>query len=56
MPWIHLSDLKYWESIPTEVYNVNSIPDNLLIDPEGTIVARGLRGDALEARLAEIFK
>ena len=56
MPWIHLSDLKYWDSAPHDVYNVNSIPDNLLIDPEGTVVARGLRGEELEARLAEIFK
>ena len=56
MPWIHLSDLKYWQTVATEVYNVNSIPDNLLIDPEGTVVARCLRGDALEAKLAEIFK
>ena len=56
MPWIHLSDLKYWQSLASDVYNVNSIPDNLLIDPEGTVVARGLRGPALEARLAEIFK
>ena len=55
MPWIHLSDLKEWESQVVEVYGVNSIPDNLLIDPEGTIVARGLRGEALEAKLAEIF-
>ena len=56
MPWIHLSDLKYWKSVPNEVYNVNSIPDNLLIDPAGTIVARGLRGKALEAKLAEIYE
>ena len=56
MPWIHLSDLKYWDTRARAVYNVNGIPDNILIDPEGTIVARGLRGDALEARLAEIFK
>ena len=56
MPWIHLSDLKYWQTVASEVYNVNSIPDNLLIDPEGTVVARCLRGDALEAKLAEIFK
>jgi len=55
MPWIHLSDLKYWDTVARGVYNVNGIPDNLLIDPEGTIVARGLRGAALEARLAEIF-
>ena len=56
MPWIHLSDLKYWDTRARAVYNVNGIPDNILIDPEGTIVARGLRGDALEARLAEIFE
>lgn len=55
MPWIHLSDLKEWESKVVEIYSVYSIPDNLLIDPEGTIVARGLRGEALEAKLAEIF-
>ena len=56
MPWIHLSDLKYWKSIASDVYNVNSIPDNLLIDPEGTVVARGLRGSDLEAKLAEVIK
>ena len=56
MPWIHLSDLKYWKSVAADVYNVNSIPDNLLIDPEGTVVARGLRGAALEAKLAEVIK
>ena len=56
MPWIHLSDLKYWQTVASEVYNVNSIPDNLLIDPEGTVVARCLRGEDLEAKLAEIFQ
>ena len=56
MPWIHLSDLKYWKTVASDVYNVNSIPDNLLIDSEGTVVARCLRGEALEAKLAEIFK
>ena len=56
MPWIHLSDLKYWKSIASDVYNVNSIPDNLLIDPEGTVIARGLRGEDLEAKLAEVIK
>ena len=56
MPWIHLSDLKYWQSLASDVYNVNSIPDNLLIDPEGTVVARCLRGTALEEKLAEVIK
>ena len=56
MPWIHLSDIKYWKSLAADVYNVNSIPDNLLIDPDGTVVARGLRGADLEAKLAEVLK
>ncbi|MBQ6762121.1 MAG: AhpC/TSA family protein [Bacteroidales bacterium] len=56
MPWIHLSDLKYWQSVASDVYSVNSIPDNLLIDPEGTVVSRGLRGDDLEAKLAEVMQ
>ncbi len=56
MPWIHLSDLKYWNNAAREVYGVDAIPDNILIDPEGNIVARGLRGQDLEKRLAQIYK
>ena len=52
MPWIHLSDLKYWNNAAAEAYSVNAIPDNLLIDPNGIIVARGLRGSKLEDKLA----
>ena len=55
MPWIHLSDLKSWKTVAAEVYSVNSIPDNLLINPEGIVVARGLRGKALTDKLAEAF-
>ena len=56
MSWIHLSDLRYFHSVAADVYTVNSIPDNLLIDPQGTIVARSLRGADLEEKLAEIFR
>ena len=56
MPWIHLSDLQYWKNAASEVYAVNAIPDNLLIDPDGIVVARGLRGEGLKSRLAEIFE
>ena len=56
MPWIHLSDLKYFHSVAADIYTVNSIPDNLFIDPQGTIVARSLRGADLEEKLAEIFQ
>ncbi|SHL11616.1 TlpA disulfide reductase family protein [Xylanibacter ruminicola] len=55
MPWVHLSDLKFWRTVASEVYSVNSIPDNLLIDPQGKIVARGLRAEGLHAKLKEIF-
>ena len=55
MPWVHLSDLKGWKSIVTDVYKVWSIPDNLLIDPQGKIVARGLREETLHNKLKEIF-
>lgn len=56
MPWVHLSDLKYWQTVAADVYGVNSIPDNILINPEGRIVARGLRGDELDIFLASVLK
>ena len=55
MPWIHLSDLKGWKTVASGIYGVNSIPDNLLIDPQGKIVARGLRAQGLHKKLQEIF-
>lgn len=55
MPWTHLSDLKGWQSKAAEVYGINSIPASLLVDPEGKVVARDLRGPALGAKLQEIF-
>jgi thiol-disulfide isomerase/thioredoxin len=56
MPWVHLSDLKAWESLVTKIYKINAIPDNLLIDPLGKIVARDLRGEDLHAKLAELLE
>ena len=55
MPWIHLSDLNYWESKAGKVYEIEGIPDNILIDPDGIIVARDLRGPELDRCLSEIF-
>lgn len=55
MPWIHLSDLKGWESQAGQVYGIRGIPDNILINPEGIIVARDLRGSELEEYLSTIF-
>ena len=55
MPWHQLSDLKYWGSLAARTYKVESIPSNLLVDPDGIIVARDLRGSALRTKLAEIY-
>ncbi|MCS6980631.1 MAG: TlpA family protein disulfide reductase [Flavobacteriales bacterium] len=54
--WHHVSDLKMWDSEPAKLYNVTGIPKSFLLDPNGVIVATDLRGPALEAKLAEIFR
>jgi thiol-disulfide isomerase/thioredoxin len=56
MNWIHVSDLKGWESVAARAYNIESIPSNFLLDPTGKIIARDLRGDALEQQLQSILK
>lgn len=55
LPWVHVSDLKGWSSAPAATYGVRSIPQTVLVDREGKIIARNLRGPALDAKLAEIF-
>lgn len=55
MPWIHLSDLKGFESAVAKEYGIRAIPQNFLLDPEGRIVAKNLRGEALEKKLEEIL-
>ncbi|MFO7617053.1 MAG: TlpA disulfide reductase family protein, partial [Bacteroidales bacterium] len=54
--WTHVSDLLFWNSPVAQQYGVQSIPANFLIDPDGIIIDRNLRGAALEARLQEIFQ
>jgi len=53
--WSHVSDLLYWNSAAGRAYGVESIPFTVLIDKEGKIIAKGLRGDDLKAKLEEIF-
>ncbi|MDR2894836.1 MAG: TlpA family protein disulfide reductase [Alistipes sp.] len=55
MNWIHVSSVRGWECPTQELYGVNAIPRNYLIDRKGNIVAMNLRGDALEAKLAELM-
>jgi len=53
--WPHVSDLQGWNSSAGRIYGVSSIPANFLLDPEGKIIAKNLRGASLEAKLADIF-
>lgn len=55
LDWKHVSDLRYFDSEAASLYNVNAIPATVLLDKEGTIIAKNLRGEALEEKLAEIF-
>ncbi len=54
LPWKHVLDVRSKESA-SSTYEVNTIPATFLIDPEGKIVAKGLRGETLKAKLKEIF-
>ncbi|MCD8032109.1 MAG: redoxin domain-containing protein [Bacteroides sp.] len=56
MTWPQMSDLQFWNSEGAQLYNIQSIPHVILIDPEGTIISRGLYGNMLEEKLAEIFR
>lgn len=55
LPWLHVSDLKYWRSQAAQDYQVGAIPATFLIDPNGIIIAKNLRGPSLAAKLKEIF-
>jgi len=55
LSWTQVSDLQFWQSEAAREYGVESIPANFLLDKEGKIIAKNLRGDALEAKLSEIF-
>jgi thiol-disulfide isomerase/thioredoxin len=53
--WIHVSDLKYWNSAVVQLYKIESIPFNLLLDNQGKIIATNLRGEDLQKKLAELY-
>jgi hypothetical protein len=52
----HVSDLMSWQSAAAAQYGVNSIPMNFLLDAKGIIVAKNLRGSALEAEIEKLVK
>ncbi|MDT0677958.1 TlpA disulfide reductase family protein [Autumnicola musiva] len=56
LPWIHVSDLKGFKNEAAQAYGITAIPQNFLINPEGIIIDKNLRGEDVAARLSEIFK
>jgi peroxiredoxin len=54
--WHHISDLRYWNSEAVALYHISAIPFNVLVDPEGKIIAMALTGEKLEEKLAEVLK
>ena len=55
LTWNHVSDLKGWDCEPAALYGASSIPHAVLVDPDGIIVAKDLRGDDLRNTLAELI-
>ena len=56
LTWTHVSDLKFWESMVVPLYGINSIPYNVLLDPNGVVIAENLRGEQLIKTLSEAIK
>jgi peroxiredoxin len=56
LAWNHVSDLKFWDNEVAKQYGIRAIPQNLLIDPQGKIIAKNLNGDKLEKKLSEVLK
>jgi len=55
LTWTHVSDLKYFESKAAADYNISAIPFSILLDKEGKIIAKNLRGAALDKKLEEVL-
>ncbi|MFC2186009.1 redoxin domain-containing protein [Fulvivirgaceae bacterium LMO-SS25] len=55
LPYPQVSDIKYFNSEAALLYKVDAIPFTVMVDPEGVIIAKNLRGPTLEAKLIELF-
>ena len=56
LTWNHVSDLKFWDNTVAKQYGIRAIPQNLLIDPTGKIIAKNIRGEELNKKLQEVIK
>ncbi|HEY0744277.1 MAG TPA: TlpA disulfide reductase family protein [Chryseosolibacter sp.] len=55
LTWTHVSDLKFWQSEAAKTYSITGIPFSVLLDPQGKIIAKNLRGAALHKKLEEVL-
>lgn len=55
LEWTHVSDLKYWDNEVAKLYDIKAIPQNILLDGDGKIVAKNIRGEELQTTLKGIF-
>ena len=55
LTWIHVSDLQFWSNKVAKEYAVRSIPHTVLVNPDGIIIAKNLRGEQLEEKIAEVL-
>lgn len=55
LEWAHMSDLKFWDCEGARLYGVNAIPALVVIDKDGTIAARDIHGEELNAKIAELL-
>jgi len=56
LAWTNVSDLQFWNSEVVSLYGFNGIPFNILVDPQGKVIAEGLRGETLVAKLGEVLR
>jgi peroxiredoxin len=56
LTWTHVSDLKFWDSMVVPMYNIEGIPYNVLLDPNGVVIAENLRGEELVQKLGQVIK
>ncbi len=56
LAWTQVSDLKFWSNSVAQQFGIQSIPQNFLLDPQGNLIGKNLRGAALDYKLSRILK
>ncbi|MBK8606256.1 MAG: TlpA family protein disulfide reductase [Chitinophagaceae bacterium] len=55
LTWTHVSDLNFWDNAVAKQYGIRAIPQNLLLDPTGKIIAKNLHGEELDKKLKSVL-